>query len=187
MLYLLNGPPRSGKDTVGAIIASAVGNCLGLKLAAELKERAHEAYRLHGLPHDYFEEVKEEPTGEFHGLSPRQVYIDFHERYLKPVHGPEILGLLLLARLRERRGLRFETMNAVVTDAGDDAQCLPLVEVWGADNTTLIRLEHPKATWTDNRRPFDLPGVRKVHIFNPGDATVKTRLTESLPELRGRV
>lgn len=193
MLYLLNGPPRSGKDTAGAMMAS----CLGrdgysvAKLAAELKERTHAAYRLFGtnsrpLRHDWFESVKDEPREEFLGRTPRDAYIQFHEGMLKPLHGEEVLGVLLLARLRGRLfGLDPEG-DLIVTDAGDRLQCLPLVDAFGEANTTLIHLEAQGSRWTDNRVPFTLDRVRTVEVTNPKDScsNLLRVLKDTLPELR---
>lgn len=179
-LILLNGPPRSGKDTVGAMIASHLGNttCWMDKLSAELKERTHAMYRLFtikGTPlrWDFFELKKDRPAEAFLGLTPRQAYIDAHERYWKPVHGEDVLGRLLLRRLQGTLEWTPE-LNLIITDAGDAPQCLPLVEVYGRHNTTLIRLNRPGSQW-DNRRAFDLDKVETVTLENPGDSYEELR------------
>ena len=192
MLYLLNGPPRSGKNTIGAAVARLATPCLGGELGAELKERAHAAYRLTDLsgrphPYDWYESKKDEVLGEFWGITPRQAYIAFHEQYWKPVHGPEVLGEMLLERLQAEWPPLDRSMNLVVTDAGSAPECLPLVRFFGADNTTLISVSRPQAVWNDNRVPFDLPGVRKVSISNDGSLSrLPALLKTSLPELTKR-
>lgn len=182
-LFLLNGPPRSGKDTCGAMISSLLGNesCWSDKLSMELKERTHALYRLFrmdGKPlrHDFYELVKDRASVAFLGLTPRQAYIDAHERYWKPVHGADILGRLLMNRLRSDPRWSPE-LNLIITDAGDAPQCMPLVEVYGCVNSFRIQLDRAGCTW-DNRRLFDLPGVQTLHLENPGD---------SFEELRSRI
>lgn len=179
-LFLLNGPPRSGKDTAATLLGHLLGReCVAhFKLATELKERTHAMYGLFGLdrkplPAGYFESFKDVPRHEFRGITPRRAYIDAHERYWKPVHGPRILGELLVAAIERSPFGNVE--NLVVSDAGDDEQCLPLVELCGAENTVIIHLSREGTQW-DNRRPFTIPGVRTVAIENGGTDMTSFRL-----------
>jgi len=160
MMFLLNGPPRSGKDEVARMIGRILGpDCVGhWKLSKQLKLRTHAMYGLRkvsgaALDADHFEAVKDEPRPEFLGLTPRQAYIDAHERYWKPVHGERILGEFLA---KEIAASPFDLQHAVVSDAGDREQCMPLLDLFGAGNVILIRLRRDGCTW-DNRREFDLP------------------------------
>lgn len=171
-LILLNGPPRSGKDTAAAIIGSLLPQCSHWKLSEELKERTHSLYRL--VTHDYlprsagaFEATKDVPSPLFFGLTPRQAYIEMHERYLKPVHGPRILGTLLLENILRPFPIS-EKENIVVSDAGDAEQCMPLVEFFRPQHTLLIHLDRNGCTW-DNRVRFTLPGVRTIPLDNSCD------------------
>src|SRR5690349_14966217 len=85
-LLLVNGPPRSGKDTVGAILREFFpGSIYETKMAKALKERTHALYNLldpetgRALRHDAFELVKDQPRDEFRGLTPRRAYIAVSE------------------------------------------------------------------------------------------------------------
>lgn len=179
MLFLINGPPRSGKDTLAGLLGDERG-CYHWKLSAELKERCHAAYRLTrvgggDLPAEWFEGSKDLPCVGFRGLTPRAAYISFHEDYLKKVHGPRILGELLVDRVvRECREKDMSPhwlppiAEVAVSDAGDSEQCLPLVERFGQENVVLIYLSRPGVQWTDNRRQFILPGIRSQAIENNG-------------------
>jgi hypothetical protein len=176
-LYLLNGPPRSGKDTAARLLGQLLGEGTTghWKLSGPLKVRTHAMYGLFGLDRrpfaaGYFESFKDKPRHEFRGITPREAYIQAHERYWKPVHGPEILGHLLVAENVGR-----VPQHVVVSDAGDDAQCLPLVALFGAENTVIIHLSRPGTTW-DNRRSFTIPGVRTVAIENATDDLTTFRL-----------
>lgn len=180
-LYLLNGPPRSGKDTAAGLLAALAGReaTAHFKLATALKERTHAMYGLvhpvSGRPFEagHYEAVKDEPSADFLGLTPRRAYIEAHERYWKPVHGPRILGELLVAAIE--RSPFGNAENLVVSDAGDDEQCMPLVELCGPENTVIIHLSRPGTQW-DNRRPFTIPGVRTVAIENATDDLTTFRL-----------
>ena len=173
MLYLLNGPPRSGKDTVAGIIGDVLGreNVAHFKLSHELKLRTHAMYGLRTiggepLGAERFEESKDKPEEGFRGLAPRQAYIEAHERYWKPVHGPRILGEWLAEEIQ--RSPFGNAENLVVSDAGDRDQCLPLLDLCGAENTILIKLRRPGCEW-DNRQDFDLPEALVTWtVYNDG-------------------
>lgn len=197
-LYLINGPPRSGKDTVASMLTGDLFRGRHLKLAAELKERTHAAYRLFrhdGQPfdHDAYEETKDQRREvAFLGLTPREAYIAFHERYLKPVHGPDILGRLLIEREQRLCGRHKllpwapDASACAVSDAGDAAQCVPLIEAWGRENVTLIHLTRPGCEWTDNRVRFELLDVETVELNNNGSSWLSLRdeIQNVIPETR---
>jgi len=178
-LFLLNGPPRSGKDTVAQMIDAILPKTAHWKLSDQLKERTHAFYKLvtyDGRPRSAgaFEHVKDVPSPLFFGLTPRQAYIEMHERYLKPVHGPAILGQLLVSCIAHP--LVARSKHIVVSDAGDVEQCLPLVSLCGAENTVLIHLDRVGCEW-DNRVRFSLPNVRTVPLDNSCDLpTLRTRV-----------
>ena len=174
-LILLNGPPRSGKDTVANMLCSMLPETSHWKLSGELKARTHAVYGVDRRDPEEFERTKDQPSLLFLGLSPRQAYIEMHERYLKPVHGPRILGELLLKNIMRSFPLE-ETENIVVSDAGDVEQCMPLVEAWRPKNTILVHLNREGCTW-DNRVRFTLSGVRTVTLENSCDLpTLRSKL-----------
>jgi len=179
-LFLLNGPPRSGKDTAATLLGhlTGEGTMSHWKLSTSLKERTHALYGLVGLdgrplPAGFFEATKDETSERFLGLTPRQAYINVHELYLKPVHGPRILGTLLVAAWHRSPFANSE--HVVVSDAGDDEQCQPLVDLMGVENTVIIHLSRPGTKW-DNRRTFTIPGVRTVEVRNEGQDLTTFRL-----------
>ena len=100
-IILLNGPPRCGKDYAGNLLTGPGARVA--KFAHVLKERTHAAYSIlhrgQPAPHDWFETTKDEPCGEFLGRTPREAYIAFSEQFMKPLHGVDIFGRLLLAEL----------------------------------------------------------------------------------------
>lgn len=92
ILYL-NGPPRSGKDTLAKILKVKYEGTIIYPFARELKERVNRAYEL-DLPWDHFEDRKDEPALEFLGQTPRKVWIQYSEHFMKPLHGRNIFGRL---------------------------------------------------------------------------------------------
>lgn len=194
-IILLNGPPRSGKDTSAAHIRTLLGS-RDYKLSKRLKEMAHGLYGVLApvddfgrrciAPHDWFEAKKDAPLAEFRGLTPRQAYIAVSERYVKPVHGGDSLGRWLAGDLA-----RDNPPVATVSDSGFRPELEALVRAFGAPSFLLVRL-HPTTKGSRVANPFsgdsrghvdllDL-GVTAVDVDSPlGDVPgLKRNLTAAL-------
>ena len=86
-ILLVNGPPGSGKDTVGKICKELVPDCRTVKMSRPLKLGATALfYALHGdliteadydrgrpvfYDDGFFEDQKDEPLARFFGKTPR--------------------------------------------------------------------------------------------------------------------
>jgi hypothetical protein len=100
MLIIVNGPPRCGKDTLVERLRTSLANAGQTsdyrQVGRPLKEMTHGAFAaIDGCIPPYWDEFdacKEEPHDFFLGQTPRQSYIDFHEKLLKPVYGPTFLA-----------------------------------------------------------------------------------------------
>lgn len=171
-VIFLNGPPRSGKDYSGALLAQH-RSVACLKFAHAVKDGTHAAYGLVDddggpLEFDYFEDDKDKPCLEFFGRTPRECYIAYSEAFMKPLHGPRIFGELLL---RERRYYFENTIPVAITDSGFRPEAEVLVEVVGAGNCFLVRLEKEGCSYAgDSRGRIDLSdlGVQQLDVVNPG-------------------
>lgn len=164
-VFLVNGPPRAGKDTFGTMLLSnSPRPTYHAKMSKLLKERTHALYGVPCTQHDVFEGGKDEPSEWFFGLTPRQAYIAVSERLLKPMHGNEVLGRLLVADI-EANG--SEAGVVVVTDSGFAAEAQPVIAAFGAENCALVRLHRPGCTFDgDSRSYIELEGVRTFDIQN---------------------
>lgn len=178
-VIFLNGPPGCGKDFAGELIAEAshlVEVTLD-KFARQLKEATH---RLYGItqpcgspaPHDYFEVTKEMHTSEFMGLTPREAYQKVSELYFKQVHGDRVFGEMLLKDIKDPE-CPFADQVLVITDSGFRGEAEVLVEKFGAENCTLIRIHREGCDFAGDTRSYiilsDL-GVATDDIDNPGTA-----------------
>lgn len=164
-IVFLNGPPRCGKDTAGNILQGSAGYRVA-KFAAILKERTHALYGKH-LPHAAFESSKDQPQGFFLGATPRQAYIAVSERLMKPLHGEDVFGRLLLEHIRPMAVLRLT--GVAITDSGFAAEAAPIVAWAGAAQCRLIRIHREGCTFNgDSRGYIELPGVPTVEVVNPG-------------------
>ncbi len=172
-LLLVNGPPRSGKDTVGSVLAEFFpGRVYITKMAKALKERTHALYGLfesgtgQPLSHDFFETVKDQPHAWFLGKTPREAYIAVSERLMKPLHGDAVWGDLLVEDIR----LNEEDADLViVTDSGFAREAVPAIRAMGMANTTLVRLYRGDTSFSgDSRGYITLEGVQAYNIENNG-------------------
>lgn len=161
-ILLVNGPPRSGKDTVGHILRLHFHAKID-KFARRLKEMAHELYGLRGLAHDAYEEQKDTPLPVFKGKTPREIYIALSETYFKPLHGEDIFGHLLWDDIKDERGL------IVITDSGFLPEARVLIDEVGVENVRLIRVHRPGSDFSgDSRSYISIPEVAEVDINNDG-------------------
>ena len=144
-IVILNGPPRSGKDT----IADNLREFYTLKFAGTLKQMTHALYGMPDIPSDFFEEVKDIPNKAFYDLTPRQAYINVSEQYIKPVHGLSFFGDRLVEKIRVM-GLS----HYVISDGGFYEEVIPLVKEFGADNTYLFHIKRPGFDFSEDSRTY---------------------------------
>lgn len=173
-VVLINGPPRSGKDTLaqalGQMLAEGNLRVLITPLASALKGATHGLFA--GLAGETnsprwnaFEAEKEQPSEFFLGMTPRQAYIDVHEKVLKPIFGKPFLGQRKAQRLAECRA-SFDV--AIIPDLGDGHQLKPFRSNF---TSVVIRLSRPDCPWSDNRLPVEsTPGHTFLDYHN--DKTV---------------
>jgi len=200
-IVLVNGPPRSGKDTVGAIIVKEsprIVRCC--KFATELKDRVHAAYRLFDkrtrkpIVTEALESVKDHPQPFFLGKTPREIYIAFSEVFMKPLHGKDIFGRLLLGRLQYELecegGLPPEkrTEVIVITDSGFRKEVEMLSAHFGVHNCRLIQVHRHGCDFSgDSRGYLDVSDIgMEVHeVVNPeGDLSgLLTNLRPAIGDL----
>ncbi len=166
-VLLLNGPPRSGKDTLARAIVEALDNTVRIGFADHLKRLAHfMAYGPAGLEMDpnALDDVKEIQAAAFAGMTPRQFYIHVSERVLKPLYGPGYFGDRFVDAARAS-GAEL----VVVPDSGFRGEAERVVGSFGAENVLLARLRRDGCTYAgDSRSYIDLSdmGVKCVEVEN---------------------
>lgn len=163
-IILLNGPPRSGKDTIAREIERigedemrGVVHCL--KFAQPLKVAAHAALNLMSdggdapLPADAFEDDKDRPLQAFFGLSPRQFYIQFSEVWMKPLFGHDIYGGLAARTVSRIDAIKTNRL-CVFSDSGFASEARVLIEKFGPDRILLVRLHRPGTSFAGDSRSY---------------------------------
>lgn len=144
-IVILNGPPRSGKDS----IANNLKGFLAIKFAGVLKKMTHAFYGMSDIPSDNFEEVKDLPSKAFYGLTPREAYIAVSEQYIKPVHGLSFFGYRLVERIK-----RTGHSHYVISDSGFYEETIPLIKEFGINNIYLFHLTRPGFGFDNDSRIY---------------------------------
>ncbi len=172
-IYLLNGPPRSGKDTAGKMLAKMLDNAVVMKFATPLKMATHAMMAmLRGdkqVPGpEAFEDSKDTPQEFFFEATPRCAYINVSEGLCKKLFGKRVFGTLMVKKIKEAQEKGVE--NVVITDSGFQEEAQVLVDEFGAENTYLIRVIRPGTDFNgDSRGWIDIEGVHKHQMANTGE------------------
>lgn len=166
-VLLINGPPRSGKDTAGAAIIQRY-NWRKIQMKDPLWRGLQGFF---DIPDNAFRklfidaELKEQPTQFLEGSTPRQAQIDMSEKWAKQLYGRDIFG-----RLAARQMSKACLVNGtVITDVGFEHETLPIIERYGAENCALMQLHREGCGFAgDSRGYIDLRqyGVRFVKVIN---------------------
>lgn len=154
---VLNGPPRSGKDTIAAQLTQKLhGPTMHYKFAGTMKLALGEWLGL-GLEDTFkfFEHtiLKNEVSDRFMGMSPRQMLISFSEEWVKPKFGKDAFGKLMAARCANLAGFTI-----VISDCGFADELKPLLTAFGEENIALVRL---------HRQGCDFVGDSRSYIATP--------------------
>ncbi len=174
-VFLINGPPASGKDTFGEILAKQLGGRTAVvKFAHALKVATHAAVSLlAGVtkipgPHD-FEGRKDEALPEFFGVTPRDAYIQMSEKFAKPLFGEGFFGEVLAARIKnmhEQVGIE----NFVVTDCGFQDEVEVLRDSFMGADFVMVQVLRTGATYDgDSRGDVRIDGIPTYLVENNGD------------------
>ncbi len=167
-VILLNSPAGGGKDYAADYITNKFDQAKKDKFARVLKERTHALYGYTWRPHDYYEAVKEIPTKDFFGLTPRQAYINVSEVYFKPIHGKDIFGKILSKELD-----KYDWDIIVISDSGFVEEAEVLINKYGSENVILIKVIRPGHSFKgDSRNYIELnPNICNITITNDGTET----------------
>lgn len=158
-LIVFNGPPGVGKDTAAEAVRSFVSinaqylRPRHMKFAEPLKKAAHALYAAHhGWEYYDSHEGRSQKglaNGDFLGLSPRQAYIEMHQKILKELHGPEALGFIL-----KKRMIREHSQFYVLSDSGFIEELAPIIDWIGQRGTMIVELHAAGKDFTGDSRGY---------------------------------
>lgn len=172
-VIFINGPPRSGKDTLALTLLYRLRGLQVVKFARHIKRAAHFAHGLYNLVDEpeHFDAVKDQPRGEFFGATPRRAYIEFSENYMKPLHGKDVFGKILAREMDQLVRRVLGLTGFAISDSGFADEAAPVIRRFGAENCLLLRIHAEERGCSfegDSRSYIDLPGVRTHDIENNG-------------------
>lgn len=164
---ILNGPPRCGKDTAQKLLPGYKE-----KLSAPLKAAVTGVFDpLELLEEGLLEKLKDGPMEVLMGSTYRQEQIEMF-RYLALRFGEDVLGKLMLQRLKTLEPLITASFDSLVTvsDGGRRAEYFPLIEKFGKENVLVIQIHRDSCSFTDIRQYCDLTdvGVATIRVENNG-------------------
>ena len=187
-ILLLNGAPRCGKDTVSQILKDMSSTTIHQEKFAMPMKRS--VPLLYAVPYDTWKEDldtpenKDYPCDQFFGKTPREVQIAISEDFLKPLHGKEVFGKLLIRRIEflvDRKIME----TVVVSDCGFKEEAMQVVEHFGWWNVTLWRIYRDGCTFKkDSRDHINLKdqGIACYDVFNNKGINDLRNITKSLYE-----
>jgi hypothetical protein len=164
MLIMLNGPPRSGKDTAAKIIMKYLDSVKHYKLSRPLKNGVLEIFGINHSDRLYLEEFKDEPAAMLLGDTYRKTQIDLY-LHLEKVYGGKILAQLAILNLNANR----TTKHVVISDAGKTEEAQMMIAQYG-NTCRLIQLKRPGCTFDNDIREYvDVKCEKQVWIDNKYD------------------
>lgn len=184
LLVLISGPPRSGKNRAGACLAERL-DADHFALSNMLKHLTHQHFGMGAeLPPLEFESCKDKPMIEFGGMTPRQSYIMFSEKHLKPRYGNDYLGRVGGNRIKSNKD---KGRISIVSGVGFIDEIRPMIEAVGKFETLHIKINPLRCEHIEDSREkvnlsnFDL---KEINVENRGCSEFLAHLCQKLPELR---
>lgn len=158
---LLNGPPRSGKDTAAKALLSIRDKFIHEKFSAPLKEAFAGMMNvsIDDFMVEYYEECKDEII-PFLGVSFRQWQIDFSEKFMKPLYGIDVFGRLLINRIDS-----YSPNTYVISDCGFQIEVDHVIKNFPEKDVLLVRLHRQGCTYDGDSRGY-VKGPNVIDIYN---------------------
>lgn len=184
-VILFNGPRRVGKDTAVAVTKRVVEDFNQfphqLRVAEPLKNAIHALWGYDGVKSDFFEEQKDLKLPELNNNSPRELYIDLSEQYVKmcALYTPDHFGRVAVTRIN-----RLPSGVVVVSDCGFDAEVRQLSEAFGWENVQLIRIHRKVEDGVEDSRGYVKHCSTDIDLQNDGTLDqFKGKVEETVIEL----
>lgn len=188
----LNGPPRSGKDTLGGLISRYIekNSMWAEPQTAEFKAPLLET--LSNMFDDYriwcgkeYDEKKDEPNDKLFGHTPRELMIWLGEEVIKPKFGKNFFGKIMLYNM-DRNYYHREGIESVFifTDSGFRDEVMEVINHLGAENCLMVCLLRDGCDFEKDSRGWllDLP-VETLRIENKGTIKDLSKVAEEISQI----
>jgi hypothetical protein len=179
-IIMFNAPPRAGKDTLCKALKTKLKACnIAVKhasFAKQLKLSTHAAFGIYGVPFNFFEKLKDTPLAEFHGLTPRQAYINHSEKYIKPLYGKDFFGKLLVKELTGWKARQLDKKSVIlISDSGFKEEAQPLKKAFTDDEINLVHLRRDSTSFNiDSRAYWYDSDIKLFDVYNKENEIEKT-------------
>jgi len=163
-VIFLNGPPRSGKDTIAAFLQKKLKSKT-LKFADPLKKACHALFGL-DVSNEYYDSMKDEEIKAFLKNTPRSVYTSMSEDYAKDQFGQTFFSKILLRSIQE---IYPKQSLYVISDSGFIEESTHIAEAVGKENCLMIHLYRDGCDFNkDSRSYIHIPKMDFVVLMNTG-------------------
>lgn len=154
-VILLNGPPSSGKDTLGAQLMLLPN----VKMRSFKKALVYMTRVIYKIPlatwtEWYTTEGKEIPREELMGMSQREALIHVSEHVGKPFFGLDVWGKAVASTMPVD-----EESIYVLTDSGFKEEAQVLIDKFGAENVHVVRIKREGYTFEGDSRDYLEPSM----------------------------
>lgn len=186
-VILLNGPPRSGKDYAAIVLNKHWEKSKIFWFATHVKSRSQRAILDFDGREDItlFEDCKDTPSQFLFDKTPREVWIAFSEKFMKPLFGKDIFGKYLALDLLPHV---HTTDIAIVADSGFKEEAKIIIELIGHKNIFHIKLSRDGCDFNkDSRGYIDLSdlNVKSTKIHNQGDEFFANEIIQEVERFLG--
>lgn len=182
-VVFLNGPPRSGKDTIARMMVQEQRDREDVNFRQFVIERMATPLKSAGAaflntPLDELEDDKD-GTHVLPDTTWRQFQIKLSEDFAKRHFGGHIFGELLLRRMiTVTNGYKDHNREwlFIIADSGFYGESSFVADAVGRDNCLLVQITRPGSDFASDSRSFiKITGVHTYLIHNDGDATYLRR------------
>jgi hypothetical protein len=167
-LILLQGPPFAGKDTIGRMIMTQLGDKANkpaklLKFATPMNTWMMQNFGVDcNDGHD-----KEAPCQALGGLSRRQAAIKYSEDWIKPTYGKDHFGKIAANTIDSFDDNWF---SFIFTDSGFKEEGMVIINEYGAKKCRIIKVYREGKTFkNDSRGYWSADGVQESRLDNEFD------------------
>ena len=186
-VVLLNGPPKSGKDTIADALVQAVGPLwsVNYKLSSVLKATARAMFSLSDTQYNAVERPENKDKKGYAGLSNkswREVLISLSEDYIKPTYGEDFFGIAAAKAINTFSISGYS--HVFISDSGFREEAETLVTMCPTCNFTLARLYRVGTNFSKDSRSLwpNNSLMNEISIMNEG--TVDQAVRDILSHLQ---
>ena len=174
-MYIIgfNGPPRSGKDTIGGYLAEHIEEVTGIQpqIHSLSMPMRRVIYSLLGRQYDWqhYEAFKDTPQPLFNGQSIRQVMIKLSEHFVKPNYGKDYWARSLVGDIWPAYLAPQKTQIVIVPDIGFIDEVKYFEQEFGDENVLTVHTDRVGTNFNRDSRSY-VHGHNVTRIVNNSDS-----------------